>query len=421
MQNLEYVPYLSFEGDMSGHVSDKGNSILFRQMYQPRGKLTFSQGGAISGEVFNGKEWIKDDPLAQNKPHKEIETYSDIFGMRNFAETRLLTKEELKAFPEGRDGNFEVAELYLQLRHTPSLNYPKPLISRGIAGGLAIPGYKAILPLQQKHLEALMDTLYTARFVVKDGRAIRYSHGDSRMGRDAVDFSGVEDGTYEFYHGKAVKIGWAGVTEEVPATSPLYSRSAANIQKLFNLGIEMSLVYQPTNGNETHYPHRYAYFRHGDLYLMGSPVVRKEDPALIAFNKREEEKVAKATNNAPYVAFKDWGAPVKDDGSIDVDFIRTFGVTLPEKSYLVLGDNHAMSADSRVFGFVPEANLQGAPCWIIWPISFAGDCRLGAPPQKPYPFMNVPRAIIWSIAGMIFLIWYCLHRRNLKKRIFIKQ
>lgn len=413
MQNLEHIPFLSFEGDMSAFGQ---NSVLFNQMHKPTGKVSFSVLGQVNGEVYNGKEWVKDQPQAQTTPHDSIKTYSDLLGMRNYAVARLVTKEELKNFSEGNE-DLEDGILYLQLHHTPSLTFPKPLIQRGIPGGIGIPGYSTFIPLQQKHLDAIMDNLYTARFVVENGKGMRYGLGDRHVGADSPPFRGVPDGTYEFYFGKATKINWGGIPTDVAKDSPLYSHDAENVQKLFNLGIEMSTVYAPRPNNPTLFPHRYAYFRDGELYLMGKPIIKKDDPTLVSFNKREQEKQEKSSTKSPYVAFKDYGAPLKEDGTIDTDFIRTFGITVPEKQYLVLGDNHAMSADSRVFGFVPQDNIQGAPYWIIWP---PGD-RLGSPPQKPYPFMNIPRAIVWGIVGLIFIIWYVWHRRSLRQPIFVKR
>lgn len=401
MQNLEYVPFLSFDG-----VPVRGgpNTVLLRHMHIPYGRLVDFSGQTMA-EVFDGKTWVKDQPMAQSKPHSTIQTYSDIFGMRNYAEARLLTKEELnKVVPDAKD--IPEGVLYLQLRHTPSLSYPRPVDSRG---QIAVTGYDTFIPLQQSHLDTLMDHLYTSRFVVSGGKAHQYSLSNHRQER--IPMSGVPDGTYEFYFGKATKVNWGGIETSVSNDNPLYSHDPKNIQKIYNSGIDWS-----TQGVQSRFPNRYAYFRDGDLYLMGYPVVKKGDPVLVAFNEQEQKKEAQATAKTPYVAFKDYGPPMKD-GKIDTDFIRTFGVKVPEGQYMVLGDNHAMSSDSRYFGFVPQNNLQGAPSLIVWP---PGE-RLGSPSQKPYPFMNVPRAIVWSIAGVVGILWYIWHRRNLKKPIFVKK
>ncbi len=139
-------------------------------------------------------------------------------------------------------------------------------------------------------------------------------------------------------------------------------------------------------------------------------------PFSLTFTNGKKKKESVATKNHPYVAFKDYGPPLTPEGKLDSAFMETFGLKIPEKHYLMLGDNHAMSQDSRYFGPIPQANLQGVPSLIIWP---PGD-RWGIPNQKPYPLMNLPRLIVWSIAGLIGLLWYLIHRRNLKKPIFKK-
>lgn len=401
MEKIEHVPFLSFEGEKRR----TREAIEFYQMHLPLGRLT----GQSKGEVFDGKQWVKDDPAQTLKPHNSIQTYSDFLGIRNYGMARLLTKDQLTAGHLKTLQGLDNAPLYLEIRHHPSLTYPLPHQDQT---GISLTPQVSILALTERHLNAIMDNMYTARFVVKNGRASRYNAEGTQFNSMSPRFENVPDGTYEFYHGKALKVGWGAITSELPPHHPLYDKSISNIQKLYNLGIEMNLYYEPRIVNQNFYPNRYAYFRDGDLYLLGAPILKKDDPVLIAFLEREQQREKQSSDSRPYAAFKDYGPPLKD-GRYDTAFIQAFGLKIPEKHYLVLGDNHAMSSDSRVFGTIPEGNLQGAPSYIIWPF---GD-RLGSPPQKPYPTFTTPRIIVWSAAALIAAIWYFFHRRNLKRPI----
>jgi len=412
MENLEYIPFLSFEGEIS---NPKYNEIVFSQMHEAVGRLTLAGMGEINGQVFNGKEWVKDRPSALKKEHDEIQTYSDLWGMRNYAMARLLTKKQVQELEDIKVSELEESELYLELRHTPSLTYPKPLFLReGNGMGVFLNPYRTVIPLQEKHLNAIMDHMYTARFTVSDGYAKLYSI-ENHPNALGVEFLGIPNGTYELYYGKAYKVGWGGITKLLPSSHPLYKHDPSHIQKLYNLGMEMSSAYEPYASNKIFFPHRYAYFRDGDLYLLGAPIFKKDDPTLISFNQKEQKREQQSSGQNSYIAFKDYGPPLKE-GQINKEFLKSFGLKVPDKHYLALGDNHAKSGDSRVFGFVPQANLQGAPSLIIWP---PGD-RLGPPPQKPYPIFNIPRTIIWMTVLIILGIWYAIHRINLRKPIFKK-
>ncbi|MGZ3634292.1 MAG: signal peptidase I, partial [Parachlamydiaceae bacterium] len=360
--------------------------------------------------------WIPEDVSAQSVPHDSLKAYSDFFGIRNFAMARLLTPQELQQI-EGIDSkDVPKGVLYLELSHHPSLTYPTPTVWQSSRHPILLSSLKTVIPLNQEQLDRLMDHMYTARLVFKNGRATRYSVEAPYFDIESPAFPGVPDGTYEFYDGKLVTVGWGAITHAVDRDHPLYSHDPKNIQKLFNFGIEMHGSYGPDSQNQWNIPSRYVYFRDGDLYALGAPFLKKEDPALKAFNSREENKEKNASKDRPYAAFKDYGAPIKN-GEYDVQSIRTFGVTVPDKRYLVLGDNHAMSADSRDWGFVPEDNLQGAPSLILWP---PGE-RLGIPWQAPYAFFTLPRLIVWSIAAITAGIWGFLHRRYLHRRIVLKK
>lgn len=415
-ERIEHIPFTNFEGRRTYLDERQSKSIpeaIFHHFNQAIGRLRF-YNQEIKGEVFNGRAWVEDRPEAQKTPHKTIQTYSDFWGIRNFAMVRLLDKDQLEALTSYHASEMEDGLLYLEFRHTPSLSYPAPLLSNRFV--VALKGYSTVIPLKEQHLKALMDTLYTCRFIVKNDKGTAYRLGTEKFSASSPSFPKVPNGTYEFYYGKGVTVGWGGITTPLPHDHPLYSTDPKNIQRLFNVGIDMNTLVEPNARNQPYFPNRYAYFREGALYVMGGVVMEKDDPILKSFTEREKKKEKAATAKAPYVAFQDYGPPLKADGSLDKAFIETFGLKIPERSYLMLGDNHAMSQDSRYFGPIPQQNLQGAPSLIIWP---PGE-RWGVPNQKPYPLITCPRLIVWGIAGLIGLIWFIVHRRNLNKPVFKK-
>lgn len=411
LKNLEHIPFLSFKG----HISTQNNNrFFFHQMHQNLGRVFLSGYRERSAEVYNGHEFVKDNPMSLKEPHDKIETYSDFLGIKNFAMARLLTKDELLLQKDIDLKNLPEAPLYLELKHTPTLAVVQPDNESNLRqADELLTTFKTYLPLNESHLKKMMEQMYTARFVISNGKATRYSPEHLYFNKYSPSFKGIEDGTYEFYFGKAYKIGFGGIATVLDSNHPLYSLKPENIQKLYNLGIEVHSEYQPSLQNQNLFPNRYGYFKNGDFYLLGGLILEKDDPNLKSFVKKELEREKNSSNKTPYIAFKDYGPPLKN-GEYDKEFIRSFGITIPPKQYLVLGDNHAMSADSRVFGFVPEDNMQGAPSLIVWP---PGD-RWGAPAQKPYALFVTPRLIIWGIAALIALIWYIIHRRKMQKSLF---
>ena len=360
MQQLEHIPYTYFQDNLK----QVNQSYIFYHFNQKVGKSTPSIWGRPKIEVWDGEKWVNDQ--SPSSP-----SYGDWFGIKHFGKVRLTES----------DNDNETLALEIYHHPTAEQNFQKSTI-----------------PLNKEHLDRIMDTLYTARFEVVDGRAMRYG---SNMYASPNSFADVPDGVYEFYYGKAYRIGIKGWKEELPEDHPLYARTPKNILRLFNDGIDFHpRVRDSLQVSEQNMPTRFAYFRDGDLYLMGSPILKKDDPTLEAFVEKEEEK------DAPFI---DHGPPTSDE-------ILKYGVKVPDTHYLVLGDNHAMSLDSRSFGFVPEGNLRGTPSVLIWPPS----PRWGPVNHPDSKVFTTSRLIVWAIAAAFLLTYLIYKRRSLQYPIFKK-
>lgn len=414
LQDLEHIPYNHFEG-RPAFVKDRSQEGGFQEIFHhfnyPLGRYRVVRG-KVKGEVFDGKNWVEDQPLAATSSHTLIRTLSDFAGIRNFAMARLLSSEEAQAQPLFPKEILHTGKVFLELSHTPHLTSTSPRLDEKL--GFFVQGYTTWIPLQTSHLHALMQSMYTCRFEVSNGKARAYRHESVASHENDPDLPGVPDGTYEFYYGKAYSIGWGGIVSELAENHPLYSQNPDYIQKIFNIGIDMSRLVEPgTKGSERgkFFPRRYAYFRDGDLYVMGGLLFRKEDPLLQEFLIRERVRQEGSSTNNPYVAFQDYGPPLLRDGSLDKDWIVNFGVKIPEKHYLMLGDNHAMSQDSRYFGPVPEDNLQGAPTLLLWPPS----PRWGSPQEPARPWITLASVTVWTTASLAIFVYLFWRRREKKK------
>lgn len=361
----EYIPFISFEGK----VEQEKDSYIIEHMNIPVAEISVSYAGTLHG-----------------KPIGPTQSFGRDWGIDNFAISRLLEPKDVE---NPRDD----ALLYLELKHTPRL----PTLS---TQNLLVTEHSRI-PLDDAHCQILKSSLYTARFYVRNGTAFRYTpEGPDLKGRGVFLDRKIPDGCYEFYDGNAYEIGWGAILHLLPPSHPIYPTSIKMLKALYNSGIDLS---SSTNSakKHNHFPSRYTYFRDGALYTMGKILFQKDDPTLSTFVDDEKAK------RGSYVPFVDKGAP-------SIDEIKTYGLTIPNGHYLLLGDNHAMSNDSRFFGAVPQKNLQGSPALTFWPPG----SRWGAPPQPELPFWRASKVIVVVLAAIVAWICYAIYnRRTQTKRL----
>lgn len=393
LSSIDHIPFIDFDRKLVVPQTPTNgiySPVYIYQMNEPVVKLAVNANNQPQGQMVVPSQVH----VAGAAP---VADYGDLWGFKNYGLVRLLTRDQVKNFTDANLTAMEDGMLYLEIRHHPTLSSVK--LIRDEMGRLrpTIGLSSSFIPLQEEQVRAIFQNMYTARFFVKNGMAYRYGM-DPKIATSSMflpHLTNVPDGCYEFYHGKAYAVKWQGITVELPSNHPLSRFDAAKVQLLFNLGIEWDTRFSPQLKNQRLMPARYTYFRNGDLYLLGAPILKKGHPVLEDFLGKEYQRKESSSSQTPYQPFEDLGPPLKN-GILDVDLIRQNGILIPQESYLVLGDNHAMSADSREFGFVPQANLRGGPDFIFWPPG----PRWGNPNQPAYPFMNLPRTIVWIIAAI---------------------
>jgi signal peptidase I len=398
LAKIDHIPFIHFEGKvlLPQQAQAQGTPLfstaIVTQMNEPIAKLQMSPSQSLVGEMMPLTS-IRDTSMPAPTD------IGQLWGIDNYATARLLTKEEMKEVAHVTPSTIGDGLLYLELKHHPSIRSLK--LARDPYGRLrpTLNLNTSYIPLQEHHLRAIWDNMYTARFIVKNGFAYKYGVSSQMPNPHFLPhLPGVPDGTYEFYYGKAYSVKWQGITQELPANHPLYKFSPDRMQLFFNLGIEFDTRFTPQLTNKQLDTSRYAYYSDGDLCLLNAPVFKHDDPTLLTFVDKETKR-----QQAGYLPFLDTGAP-------NLDKIKRFGLKLPDKMYLALGDNYAMSGDSRVFGFVPEGNLRGGPIAILWPPG----SRWGRPNEPTAPLFNFPRTLIWLLGSTCVGIWGFLHHKRNK-------
>ncbi len=381
LSHVDHIPYINFEGIIkTGNKNQQGvfSPITLYQMNLPIAKMQ-AIGSFVKSEVV----------YTNGKP---IQDYYEVFGMGHYGMCRIVKKDRY----------------YLEIQHHPSFKGAKVQqdLYRRMLPTLNLS--KSFIPLDEEHLKRIFNNLYTSRFVVKDGFIKRSSQDSPPLGEAASHIYpkllGIPDGCYEYDQGKAYQIYFQGISKQLKPSHPLLQYSKENAVFFFNYGIEFNLIFSPESPYKL-FPSRYAYFRDGDLYILGTKIFDKTDKDLVEFVTTETSRLEKNKDYAPFI---DGKVPIAADGTIDGDFLNHYGFKIPDGHYLALGDNHAVSADSRRFGCVPEANLRGMPDVIFFPPG----SRTGHPLQPAMALVTTPRVIVWLLAATGFGIYYFVSRKT---------
>lgn len=387
--DIEHIPFIRFDGKQSYVSYGSSNDLIISQMNTPVAKLSFSNGNS---KLLTNKE----PPFAKDF---DAQNYYDIWGFKNYAMARIITNKQAQDWGLLKYSYTQNAPYYLELQHHPyikKMEFEKDFYGR-FKPSLA--SVISLLPLDEAHMKNIFKNIYTSRFVVKNGSAYRIGIDTSeKKYAPFLPKLDLPNGCYEFQNGVAYSVNFLGITSKLPPTHPIYNNSLERIAFFYNLGIEMNNLFLPTDKSQNIRPSRYCYFRDGGLYLLGSDIFQKDDPVLKAFVEFEKKQL---------LPFIDSKSPIVN-GQIDKKTIYRYGLRIPDNHYLTLGDNHAVSSDSRDWGFVPQDNLRGSASFIYWP---PGD-RFGKIFQPSYPWIVLPKMVVFSLAFITILGFYIYYRRN---------
>lgn len=406
LSHIEHIPFININGrikDIDSITNYKElSSVTICQNHIPIAKLDQS-GKKVKGTILQE---------GANDIH-------ELWGMGNYASSRIVAADQVYHSKDAVDLLIKnpTTKYFLELSHHSSIKnaeitYDPRGLKRPAAGKKV-----SYIPLSTESLKTIWSNLYTARFNAKKGYLERFgeNYTSTYMLNDRAKIKGgLEDGTYEFFNGIAYKVKYQlnpfsiipslSIPEQLPSNHILAQFSEEKCKMLYNMGMDLSLhVEKMAHLGLSHA--RYAYYRDGDLYLMGAKIFSKESSELQNFVKNEKEILEK---NPSYTPFIDTGPPLLADGSIDSKKIKKYGMQVPKKSYYVLGDNHAQSGDSREFGFVPEDNLRGVTTFLLW----APGGRFGAPLQEPYVWFTKHKAFVWSSLLIAIVIYYIREKRK---------
>ncbi len=118
LEKIDHIPFISFEGTRVSTTPSMIPRHLFScriyQMNEPIARLYATSPTQARGELLP-KIQLQNPTLH----------YGDMWGIKNFAMARLLTKEQVRVFTDQDPSTMEEGVLYLELKHHPSLTGAK--------------------------------------------------------------------------------------------------------------------------------------------------------------------------------------------------------------------------------------------------------------------------------------------------------
>lgn len=127
----------------------------------------------------------------------------------------------------------------------------------------------------------------------------------------------------------------------------------------------------------------------------------------------------------PYVAMQNQGIP---PGARTIT-----NLVVPSHDYFVLGDNRAVSSDSRIWGFLPARNIIGRAAVVYWPLGqnndgllpgmgsvYSGIHRNNAQAAGPLGVIMANLNTLWLLLIPTLLLLY-LRRRSLKRWLTLRK
>jgi signal peptidase I len=149
LDKIDHIPFISFEGTRVATtpsvIPGIYSPVVISQMNEPIVRLYATSPTQARGELL--------PKIQMQNPQLH---YGDMWGIKNFAMARLLTKDQVRLFTDQDPSTMEEGVLYLELKHHPSLsnarigtdeyNRVRPLV------GLST----SIIPLNESQLKTIM-------------------------------------------------------------------------------------------------------------------------------------------------------------------------------------------------------------------------------------------------------------------------